>query len=126
MNAAASRAVQIAAGTAVGVLLVVLFMWNYCGLRGCPDVDQVNGYVPDRASVLKDRKGVEIGRIFRTQRVMVRLNELPTYVPAAFVTMEDKRFWQHKGVDWIRVFGAAYRNIKELGIEEGSSTITMQ
>jgi penicillin-binding protein 1A len=127
MRVAAAKAVKIAAGTAVAVVVVGLFIWNHCGFRGCPEVKRLNGYVPDRASVLKDRMGAEIGKLFMTrQRVMVRLGELPKYVPVAFVAMEDRRFWEHKGVDWVRVFGAAYRNIKELGIEEGSSTITMQ
>src|SRR5262245_34947542 len=127
MRARTANAVKIAVATAVALLVLGLFMWNRCGFRGCPDVDRLNGYVPDRASVLKDRAGVEIGKLYMTrQRVMVRLGELPGYVPVAFVAMEDRRFWQHEGVDWKRVFGAAYRNIKELGIEEGSSTITMQ
>ena len=126
MNTRAVKAAKIAAGALLVVLLVAVFMWNRCGLDGCPDVDRLNGYVPDRASVMRDHKGQEIGRLFLTQRDMVRLNELPKFVPPAFVAMEDKRFWKHGGVDWIRVFGAAYRNIKERGIEEGSSTITMQ
>lgn len=126
MNTAAANAVKIAAGTVVAVLVAAVFMWSRCGLHGCPDIERLNGYVPDRASVVLDRTGAEIGRLFMMRRVMVRLGELPKYVPVAFVTMEDKRFWKHGGVDWIRVFGAAYRNIREGGIEEGSSTITMQ
>jgi penicillin-binding protein 1A len=126
MNTTAAKAAKIAAGAVAALLLAGVFMWTQCGLRGCPDIDRLNGYVPDRASVLRDRTGAEIGRLFMMQRDMVRLQELPNWVPQAFVAMEDKRFWKHHGVDWIRVFGAAYRNIKELGIEEGSSTITMQ
>jgi penicillin-binding protein 1A len=126
MNTKAAKAARIAAAAVLVLLLVAVFMWNRCGLSGCPDIDRLNGYVPDRASILRDRTGAEIGRLFMMQRDMVRLKELPKWVPQAFVAMEDKRFWNHHGVDWIRVFGAAYRNIKELGIEEGSSTITMQ
>ncbi|MGH7553369.1 MAG: transglycosylase domain-containing protein, partial [Longimicrobiales bacterium] len=44
----------------------------------------------------------------------------------AFIAIEDRRFWDHEGVDWLRVAGAFWKNIKALGIEEGSSTITMQ
>ena len=126
MNAAARNAVKIAVVTVVVLLVMAGLMWHRCGLRGCPDIDRLNGYVPDRASVVRDHTGVEIGRVYRTQRDMVRLGELPAYVPLTFVTMEDKRFWQHRGVDWIRVLGAAYRNLRARSIEEGSSTITMQ
>jgi penicillin-binding protein 1A len=126
MTTPAAKAVKIAAGTVVVVVWAALFLWIRCGVRGCPDVDRLNGYVPDRASVVLDYRGAEVGRIFMVRRVMVRLDELPRYVPAAFVTMEDRRFWEHDGIDWIRVAGAAYRNLREGGIEEGSSTITMQ
>jgi 1A family penicillin-binding protein len=126
MNAAARNVVKIAVVTVVVALVAAGLMWQRCGLRGCPDIDRINGYVPDRASVVRDRTGVEIGRVYSTQRDMVRLGELPAYVPLAFVTMEDKRFWQHRGVDWVRVLGATYRNLRARSIEEGSSTITMQ
>ena len=126
LKLAVTKAVKIAALTAVSVLVAGVFMWNLCGLRGCPDVDRLNGYVPDRASVVRDRSGAEIGRLFMARRVMVRIGDLPAHVPAAFVTVEDKRFLQHGGVDWIRVFGAAYRNLRAGDIDEGSSTITMQ
>jgi penicillin-binding protein 1A len=82
--------------------------------------------MPDKASVVLDHTGQEIGKLFLTRRVIVRLDSLPKHVPDAFIAMEDKRFWKHNGVDWTRVFGAAYRTIRELGITEGSSTITMQ
>ena len=119
-------AVKIVAGVAVFVLLVMGFMWQRCGLRGCPDVEQLRGYMPDQASVILDHEGQEVSKLYLTQRVVVGVDSLPEHVPNAFIAMEDKRFYKHGGVDWRRVFGAAYRNIKELGIEEGSSTITMQ
>ncbi len=97
-----------------------------CGLRGCPDVSRLNGYVPDRASVLTDYRGREIGRLFSTRRTIVRLDQLPAYVPDAFVAIEDRRFWQHRGIDWIRVVSAAVQNLRSGSIESGSSTITMQ
>ncbi len=110
-----------------GVLLVIFaVLYQRCGLAGCPDVDQLKGYIPDEASVIVDHEGEEIGKLFLTQRTIVPLDTLPKHVPAAFIAMEDRRFYDHNGVDWRRVFGAAYKNIKSLGIEEGSSTITMQ
>jgi penicillin-binding protein 1A len=56
----------------------------------------------------------------------VPLDSLPEHVPNAFIAIEDKRFWDHGGVDWRRVFGALATNIRSMGVEEGSSTITMQ
>ncbi len=110
----------------LGVLAVLVLLYQRCGIAGCPDVERLNGYMPDEASSIVDYQGDEIGKLFLTRRTVVPLDTLPKHVPAAFVAMEDRRFYEHNGVDWRRVFGAAYKNIKELGITEGSSTITMQ
>ncbi len=110
-----------------GVLLAIMvLLYQRCGIAGCPDVEKLNGYMPDEASSIVDHKGEEIGKLFLTRRTIVPLDTLPKHVPAAFIAMEDSRFYDHNGVDWRRVFGAAYTNVKSLGIEEGSSTITMQ
>jgi 1A family penicillin-binding protein len=110
-----------------GALLAILVvLYQRCGIAGCPDVERLNGYMPDEASSIVDYRGEEVGKLFLTRRTIVRLDTLPKHVPAAFIAMEDRRFYQHNGVDWRRVFGAAYKNVKSLGIEEGSSTITMQ
>ncbi len=114
------------------LLLVVLllaaaaFLWFRCGLRGCPDVGSLAGYVPDQASVVLDRKDREVGKLYRIERVVVPLDSLPRYVSQAFVAIEDQRFWQHHGVDWRRVPGAILANLKAGGVEQGFSTITMQ
>jgi membrane peptidoglycan carboxypeptidase len=111
---------------AFAVLALLFVLYQRCGISGCPDVDKLNGYMPDEASSIVDYRGEEIGKLFITRRTVVPLDTLPELVPAAFVAMEDRRFYDHNGVDWRRVIGAAYKNVKSLGIEEGSSTITMQ
>jgi len=117
---------------AAGLVLLLLaagiawFLWERCGLRGCPDIELLNGYVPDEASIVVDRRGVEVAKLYRVRRVVVPLDSLPPYVPAAFIAIEDRRFWSHDGVDWRRVLGAAWANLRAMGIEEGFSTITMQ
>src|SRR5918994_5100505 len=47
-------------------------------------------------------------------------------VKAAFIATEDKRFYQHDGIDWYRVLGAIKNNLFEMRVAEGFSTITMQ
>ena len=52
-------------------------------------------------------------------------SELPDNLKNAVVAVEDKRFYKHKGVDTIRIFGAIRNNLKG-GSLEGASTITQQ
>ena len=100
--------------------------WYTCGLRGCPDVAKARGYIPEQASVILDRRGTEIAKLYRVNRRVVTLDSVPKYVPAAFVAVEDKRFYQHHGVDWDRVPGAVVANVRHRGFVQGFSTITMQ
>ncbi|MGH7463993.1 MAG: transglycosylase domain-containing protein, partial [Longimicrobiales bacterium] len=121
------RRVLIGAGSVLLLLLVVTaVLWHRCGLRGCPDVDMLKGYMPDQASVVVDRNGAEVAKLFVTRRVVVPVDSMPEHLLNAFVAIEDRRFWDHGGVDWRRVVGALATNLRAGGIEEGSSTITMQ
>jgi penicillin-binding protein 1A len=124
---AGRRRFALGAGAVLLAMLVVTaVLWHRCGLRGCPDVDMLRGYMPDQASVLVDRDGAEIAKLFVTRRVVVPVDSMPEHVLDAFVAIEDQRFWDHGGVDWRRVIGAMMTNVRSGGIEEGSSTITMQ
>src|SRR5688572_13118757 len=111
--------------------IVVTWIANFalyatCGLRGCPDPLKLVAYQPGGASILLDRNGKKFADLAPVEREMVKLSALPDFVPAAFIAVEDKRFYTHHGVDWRRVAGAALRNLKSGDVDQGSSTITMQ
>ena len=117
------RVLALAVG---GVLILDFSLYATCGLRGCPDPARLVAYQPGGASVLLDRNGRKFADLAPVQRETVKLTALPDHVSSAFVAIEDKRFYEHNGVDWIRVFGAAFRNILSGDLDQGSSTITMQ
>jgi penicillin-binding protein 1A len=56
----------------------------------------------------------------------VRVRDLPPYVPRAFLAIEDRRFYDHPGVDVLGILRAGVRNLTAGGIREGGSTITQQ
>jgi penicillin-binding protein 1A len=56
----------------------------------------------------------------------VRVADLPPYLPRAFLAIEDRRFYDHPGVDVIGILRAAMRNLVAGGVREGGSTITQQ
>lgn len=107
-------------------LAAVAVLWTRCGLRGCPDIAHLDDDNRNGATIIKDRSGNELARIPPLLHIKISIDSLPDYLPAAFVAMEDRRFWQHHGIDWRRVAGAAVHNVRALSIEQGSSTITMQ
>ena len=107
-----------------GVLAAL--MWERCGIAGCPDVSRLASYQPGNASVLLDRGGRPFADLSPVRHRLVKLEDLPEYVPAAFIAVEDKRFYSHNGVDWRRVPATALANLLAGGVREGFSTITMQ
>jgi penicillin-binding protein 1A len=56
----------------------------------------------------------------------VPLARIPSRVSGAFLAVEDKRFYQHKGIDYRRALGAAARDLQTLSYDQGFSTLTMQ
>lgn len=69
-----------------------------------------------------DKNNKKISSTFST----VDIKDLPAHAINAFIAKEDKRFFDHDGVDVIRMIGALKNNIKNLSIVEGGSTITQQ
>ena len=121
------RVPPLALLVAVGVVLIAdIVLWERCGLNGCPDVMRLRAYQPNGAPMLYDRRGRLWGALRPVDRVIVPLDSVPWFVPAAFVAVEDKRFYKHHGVDFPRVMGAALRDIRSRGYAQGFSTIPMQ
>ena len=73
----------------------------------------------------KNNKEVELTRLHGDEnRIWVNLEDMSEYLPKAFVSIEDKRFEKHNGVDWIRTAGVIVKP-QNLG-KQGGSTITQQ
>ena len=62
----------------------------------------------------------------RTKRRLVTYDELPSYLVPAVTSIEDRRFFSHGGVDYIRLLGAARADFEHHRYSEGGSTLTMQ
>ena len=62
----------------------------------------------------------------RAKRRLVRLSEVPPHLVQALIAVEDRRFYDHHGVDWIGILRALYRNLRAREVTEGGSTITQQ
>ena len=56
----------------------------------------------------------------------ISLEKLSKNTLNAFISIEDKRFYKHNGVDFIRILGATLSNVKSMSFKEGGSTISQQ
>src|SRR3954470_1602701 len=92
----------------------------------CPAVEELEHYQPRETSKLYAADGQFIAEIGLERRTLIKLSDVPPVVRDAFVIVEDKRFYQHGGIDWMRVPGAIWHNIQTRSWSQGFSTITMQ
>ncbi len=97
-----------------------------CRSGGCPSIEVLDEYTPKQTSKLYAVDGRFISELGLEKRTLVKLSEIPLTVQNAFVVTEDKRFYSHSGIDWRRVFGAAFKDVITMSFSEGFSTITMQ
>src|SRR6476660_3101147 len=93
-----------------------------------PDHARLKGLKLPGASVVLDRKGERFAEVFEEnqRRVWVPIAEIPEHVQKAFVAAEDKRFYQHKGIDEHGLIRAFIGNLAQSGRPQGGSTITQQ
>lgn len=80
----------------------------------------------EAASIIYDRNGEELSRIYVLNRTPVPIKEVPQDFIDALTAQEDSRFFQHDGVDYIGLVRAVYLNFKAGEVTQGASTITQQ
>ena len=95
-------------------------------IRGFAELDVARLEPTARNVTLLDKTGEEINVAGFLGGERVTLTSLPSYLPHAFVAIEDKRFYSHGGVDLYRIVGAALKNVAAGSFKEGASTITQQ
>jgi penicillin-binding protein 1A len=96
-----------------------------CMANACPSVTSLDGFNPDQASKVFAADGRLITDLGGERRTVVPLDQMSPAVIAAFLSVEDKRFYSHHGIDWFRVVGTV-KNYVLYGKKAGASTITMQ
>lgn len=82
--------------------------------------------VATTSSKIYDNKNQLIADLGSERRVNAQANDIPTDLVKAIVSIEDHRFFDHRGIDTIRIMGAALRNLQGKGGLQGASTLTQQ
>src|SRR6202007_555775 len=84
---------------------------------------------PAGTLTLRDCRGRELAELSspeaRTQ-FPIALDKMGTWLPRVTVALEDRRFYEHKGIDWRAAIVASARNLRSRHVISGASTITQQ
>ena len=106
----------------LGIVLGALFLW----LAVTAPLSKSLQPIAPPGLVLVSADGKPIARRGAVTDQPVAVEELPEHVPAAFLAIEDRRFYMHLGVDPWGILRAAVRNTAAGGVREGGSTVTQQ
>jgi penicillin-binding protein 1A len=112
--------VLLAAGLGVGA------GWAASQVIRVPKVEQLASYRPDIVTEIRGSDGSVVARFAIERRFLVTRKEIPDVLVKAVLAAEDARFYDHGGVDIIRIGGAALRDLATRRLEQGASTITQQ
>ena len=91
-----------------------------------PSIETLKNYKPSTVTKIFSEEGEVIGEFFYEKREVISLDRVPNHLIQAFVAGEDARFFQHKGLDYLAILRALFRNIFSGEIVQGGSTITQQ
>ena len=91
-----------------------------------PDARGINHFNRPGTLTILSADGQVVHKIGPVTREKLTPETLPTLVEQAFIAAEDRRFYQHNGIDPVGIGRALVRNISKRSVEEGASTITQQ
>lgn len=111
----------------IGGAAAILLFFHYG--RGLPDYHQLANYEPPTVTRVHAGDGRLLAEYATERRVFVPIEAIPKRVIKAFLSAEDKNFYEHSGVDPFSIVRAAVQNLAHLGQNRrpvGASTITQQ
>jgi penicillin-binding protein 1A len=106
----------------VGTLAGLVFVYS----SDLPQVRELEDYRPDVVTELYADNGAAIGSFALERRVMVTYDQIPQVLKDAVLSVEDRHFESHLGVDAIRIIRAGVTDLLEWRKAQGASTLTQQ
>ena len=106
--------------------LISLYVVYWYYIYDLPDLTKITGYEPPLINEIYSSDGRLIAEFATQKRKLIPYEQIPEHVKDAFLAIEDKRFFHHRGVDVMRIIAALITNIRKGEIVQGASTITQQ
>jgi len=116
-------------------LILLLFIFIFLGaglgyfistLYNLPKIEQLENYHPSQTTTIYSENGELLAEFFLEKREVVPLSKISPFVKKAFIAVEDSRFYQHPGIDIIRILKAIWFDVVTRSRAQGASTITQQ
>ena len=108
----------------LGGLIAGGLLWHLA--KDLPALDQLGTYQPSLVTQVYSSDQRLIGQFFIERRILTPVGDIPEGLRRAVVAVEDVRFFEHPGLDYIGMARAAWTNLRRGGKVEGASTITQQ
>ncbi|HUU50484.1 MAG TPA: PBP1A family penicillin-binding protein [Nitrospinota bacterium] len=108
----------------LSIFLITAFLFYF--IFKIPSIEDFQSYKLPLASKVYSDDGELIGEFFLEKRIFVPLSKVPRHFKEAIISVEDTRFYSHRGIDLLGILRAFYSNIKAGEVVEGGSTITQQ
>ena len=105
---------------------LALALYLFVIYKDLPRTYSLDDYHPPLITFVYDRNNRLIGEFFKERRVLTPFEDFPKHLIQAFISAEDGRFFEHKGVNYRAIFRAFLANIKAGKKVQGGSTITQQ
>jgi len=110
----------------IGVISVLFVTFSIYIFSGLPSIEELENPRPQLATKVFSADGQLIGKFFIENRIESDIDSLPPSLIQALISTEDRKFYDHWGVDLIRFFQAMVKNVMRFSFREGASTITQQ
>jgi penicillin-binding protein 1A len=111
---------------AAGFVLLAYGAFWFTFARGLPDATALLKYEPPLPTNIRSVDGTPVYSYARERRVQLSYDEFPTLLVKAYMSAEDRTFFEHGGVDYPSVIRALFTNMTRSGRPVGASTITQQ
>jgi penicillin-binding protein 1A len=106
----------------LGATFGLLFVYS----SDLPEIRALETYRPTVVTEIYADDGQMVGSFALQRRILMTYEQCPRVLYAAVTAIEDQHFEEHWGIDFPRIFSAAFRNLVKRRITAGASTITMQ
>jgi len=111
---------------ALSVLIGATGGFVFWTISDLPNIKMLQEYTPLESSRVYSSDGKVLAEFYLERRTFIPHYQIPEHVKKAFIAVEDVRFYNHPGVDFIGTMRALWHDIKAGGVVEGGSTITQQ